>query len=904
MEQTKKDYKDTLFMPESPFEMKAGLVEKEPSYRKMWEENKIYQKALKQNEGKQSFVLHDGPPYANGSLHVGHALNKILKDIIVRYKTMNGYYAPFVAGWDTHGLPIENKMLETMKMSKDDLDKVTLRKEAAKYALSQVEVQKEQFKAMSLFTDFSEIYVTLDKSFETAQLKLFKKMYFDGLVYKGLKPVFWSPTSQSALAEAEVEYEEISSPQILVAFETIKNNNLAENLSLVIMTTTPWTLPANSAVAVGENISYDIVSANNKNFVIASELVSSVAALAKWETFNIVKTVSGKELEGITYKHPLNSKEFRVVLGHHVTTEAGSGLVHMAPLFGEDDFIIGKKNSLEMIMHVQDNGNLSELAGEFAGMFYLDANKNIGMKLEETGALLSLKFMKHSYPHDWRTHKPVIFRGTPQWFVSIDPIRQTIIDELAKVSSYPEWGLPRLSKMIENRAEWTISRQRTWGVPIIVFYDKDKNEVKEEVIFDHVINLVAQHGTDIWFEKETDELLPEQFRGKGFTREMDIMDVWFDSGSSSIAVNPQGLEAPFDVYLEGSDQYRGWFNSSLINSVAYRGKAPFKKLISHGFVLDGKQQKMSKSKGNVVNPFDIINKSGADILRLWVASSEYTSDVSISDKIIDQVSLDYRNIRTKLKFLLGNLKGWNESMKVTSFTGYNALVNEQLSNLKFEVKASYEEFKFSQALKLISNFITEISASYFDFTKDTLYADEFDNKERMEVATNMFNIAEFITLALAPVIPTTMEEAYTYLPKDNKKESVHLETLSFENASDKKEVAAQWNSFFVLKDALYKVVEQATKLGQVKRIQEVNFNITSTWLNQVMQEAKTEINTDLLKLDLAKILKVAKLTYSDSLENGIQVWESAKCQRCWMHFEANSLNEDHICERCHKVVTK
>ncbi len=891
-------------MPETAFEMKAGLVDKEPLYRKQWEQNKIYQKALKQNEGKPSFVLHDGPPYANGSLHVGHSLNKILKDIIVRYKTMSGFYSPYVAGWDTHGLPIENKMLNEMKMTKDDLDKVTLRQEASKYALSQIAIQKEQFRTMALFTDFSETYVTLDKAYEADQLRLFKKMYFDNLVYKGLKPIFWSPSSQSALAEAEVEYEEISSPSVLVAFDAQDTNGISEDLSLVIMTTTPWTLPANSGVAVGANIPYDIVKVANKHFVVASELFASVKALAKWEDAKVWKKVLGKELADITYVNPLNGKTGKVVIGHHVTTEAGSGLVHMAPLFGEDDFLIGKANHLEMIMHVLDDGKLSAEAGEFAGMFYLDANKSIGMKLEQGGHLLSLKFIKHSYPHDWRTHKPVIFRGTPQWFVSIDPIRQTIIDKLSHVTSYPEWGVPRLSKMIENRSEWTISRQRTWGVPIIIFYDKYGNEVKDESIFDHVIDQVSKHGSDIWFEKTADELLPEAFRNQGFTKETDIMDVWFDSGASSIAVKPGGLQAPFDVYLEGSDQYRGWFNSSLINSIAYRQEAPFKKLISHGFVLDGKQQKMSKSKGNTIDPLDIIKKSGADILRLWVANSEYTSDISISDEIIAQTADVYRNIRTKLRFILGNLKGWDESMKVSRFTGFNALVNERLENLKFEVKKQFDEYKFSQALKEVSNFITDLSALYLNFTKDTLYADEYNNTERLEVLTNLYNIAHFLIISLAPVLPTTMEEAYFNLPKAAKKESVHLEMVDFEHSSDIKAIAKDWKSFYVLKDGIYKLIEEAKKAQFVKREQEVNFNVTSEWLDKLMAEANVRFNKELHELNLASLLMIGKISFNDHESNGIKHWESEKCQRCWLHFDKGSLNVDHVCHRCESVTNR
>lgn len=900
-----KDFKDTLFMPETSFDMKANLVEKEPKFQALWMQNQIYQKALKQNINNEAFVLHDGPPYANGSLHVGHALNKILKDIIVRHKTMSGFYSPYVPGWDTHGLPIENKMLEVMKMSKDDLDKVTLRKEAKKYALSQVEIQKEQFKKMSLFTDFSEIYITLDNSYEANQLRLFKKMYFDNLIYKGLKPVFWSPTSQSALAEAEVEYENISSPQIFVAFKLktfIKHLEGLDNVFLTIMTTTPWTLPANAAIAVGKDIKYDIVLVENNHYIIASELVAKVQELCKWENIKIVKTLKGSEISGLTYIHPLNNKVYSVVIGHHVTTEDGTGLVHIAPLFGEDDFKIGKENNLEMIMHVEDDGKLSSDANEFAGLFYLDANKEIGMKLSSLNALLSLKFIKHSYPHDWRTHKPVIFRGTPQWFVSINPIRKNILNKLSKVSSYPEWGTSRLSQMIENREEWTISRQRTWGVPIIIFYDEKGEEVRDEEVFDHIISLVEKNGTDIWFSWNVDKLLPEKFRNKNFTKENDIMDVWFDSGSSSIAVKPQGLVAPFDVYLEGNDQYRGWFNSSLINSVAFRNEAPFKKIISHGMVLDGKLQKMSKSKGNTVDPLNIIQKNGAEILRLWVANSEYTSDIAISDSIIAQTGDIYRNIRTKLRFLLGNLKGWDESMMVKQFSGFNLLVNEQLNNLRSAVKLHFDEYRFSMAIKEISKFITSLSAFYLNFTKDILYADKFNAKERLEILTVFYNISSFIITTLAPILPVTMEEAYQCLPKNNKKESVHLEKNDFDNESIKNEQEEKWSSFFVLKDEMYKLIEEVKKAGTVRREQEVHFNATESWLSKIMNDNKKTFNKELIDFDLANMLMIGKLTFDENLPNGVNEWDSKKCQRCWKHFDANELNEDFLCNRCVKCV--
>lgn len=894
-----RDWKDTLLMPKTDFEMKASLITKEPEYRKFWEENQIYEKSLEKNKNNERVFLHDGPPYANGSLHVGHALNKILKDIVVRRASIEGKYTPFIYGWDTHGLPIENKMLEEMKMSKDDLDQISLRKEAAKYAEKQVEIQASQFMQMSLFANLENKYLTLDKEFEVGQLKLLKKMLLNGIAYKGLKPVYWSPSSQSALAEAEVEYADHVSPQVIISFKVVDGNNiLKKGDNLLIMTTTPWTLIANSGVAVGKQFDYDIVQVNDKRYVVASELTKNVMQLSKIEDFNIVNTIKGSEIVGIKYRRPLRREETGpVVSGHHVTTDAGTGLVHMAPLFGEDDYLIGKKENLDMIMHVDDKGYFNNEGREYKGKFYQDANKDIGLFLDKEGELLSLKFIKHSYPHDWRTHKPIIYRGVPQWFVSIKKYKNEIINALNSVQSHPSWAVERMKKMIDNRDEWTISRQRTWGVPIIVFYNEQGDPVIKEEILNYVIELVRIHGSDIWWEKETDELLPEEFRGKGYTREMDIMDVWFDSGSSSITPQTRGaklnnLEGKKEIYLEGSDQYRGWFNSSLINSVIYRGEAPYKTLLSHGFVLDGKQQKMSKSKGNVVNPLDIINKNGADILRLWVANSEYTSDVSISDDILKQNIEIYRRIRNTLKFMLGNLHDFDESKKV-ELSGIHLLINEQLDEFKKNTTKNFSEYKFQNVVKDLNQFLIDLSGFYFEFSKDTLYVEEENNLDRRSVQTNIFNIVDFVILTISPFIPTTAEEAYRAFNKDNKQESVFLERVSL-NVLNNVESHVQknkWKDFFELKNEVYKHIEDAKKAGLIRRNNEAII---------YLPEQSGFIKT----LNLTQLLMVAKVKFTNDKEIKIDVFESEKCNRCWNHFDQGTLNAEQLCNRCESVVGK
>ncbi|RIV16796.1 isoleucine--tRNA ligase [Mycoplasmopsis gallopavonis] len=882
------DYKKTLNMPKTGFDMRANLIQKEPNFRKAWLDNQIYKKVLAKNANNTSFILHDGPPYANGSIHVGHAMNKVLKDIIVRYKSLKGFYSPFVAGWDTHGLPIEHKMLLEAKLSKDELTPIILRKKAAKYALKQVENQKKEFATLQLFSDLEKIYITLDKNYEAKQLEVFKKMVLDGLVYKGLKPVYWSPSSQSALAEAEVEYQDVVSPSIYVAFEVAnsKFDKLQKGDKLIIWTTTPWTLIANAGVALGENLEYLIVEVNAQRYVLAGDLFEQVKTKLAWENPIILDTFFGKDLHDVNYYTPITHLEAPVVLGHHVTSESGTGLVHIAPLFGEDDFQIGLKHKLNMIMHISDTGFVENSNTQFDGLFYEDANKPISEFLGTN--MLHFERFKHSYPHDWRTHKPIIFRGTPQWFVSIDQIRSKILEQIeSNVTTYPEWAKARLLQMIENRHDWTISRQRTWGVPIIIFYDQDKNPVIKEEIFDYVINLVQQYGTDIWWEKETDELLPEAYRNLGYTREMDIMDVWFDSGVSSIAVDiDPKLESPYDLYLEGVDQYRGWFNSSIINSVAYKGVTPYKNLISHGFTLDGKGEKMSKSKGNTILPQEVISKRGADILRLWVANSEYTNDVTISEEILDQNTEVYRKLRNTIKFLLGNLNEYKYNPEQPR-TGIHAYIKEKLNELILNVTKAYDEYKFINVVKLINNYVVDLSSFYLSVTKDILYVRATDDLERQMVLANLYEITDFLIIALAPILPTTAEDAYSYFAKETKFESVMLEDFPKVQTVDF-ELIASYQEFFDLRDQVNILIENQIKEGLIKRSNEAKVTLASS--------------SDLLtNLDLKTLLMVGKIEQGSSL--AVSKFDSLKCERCWNHFEANQI-QDNLCPTCYEIIQK
>lgn len=880
-----KDYKLTLNMPKTDFSMKADLNIKEVALRKQWNDQKIYERVLDKNKDNPMFVLHDGPPYANGSLHAGHALNKILKDIIIRYKSINNFYTPYIPGWDTHGLPIENKILSDLNIKHKNISPIELRKKSHDYALKQIEIQKEQFLKLQLLSDFKKYYATLSKEYEANQLKLFKKMCLDGLIYKGLKPIYWSPSSQSALAEAEVEYLEHRSPSIYVKFPIVKANEYtAKGYNLLIWTTTPWTLIANSGIAINVDFDYSIVKYKDENFIIASELVEKLTTLFEWEDFQVTDTFKGKNLLGIQYKSIINDVVCPVVEGHHVNLEVGTGLVHVAPLFGEDDFIIGKKNNLVQIMHINDDGTINEDGGKFANLFFEDANKAIGEWLEGNNYLVKLQFIKHQYPHDWRTKKPIIFRGTPQWFVTISKLKEKIISILEDVKFHSSWGYKKISTMIENREDWTISRQRSWGVPLIIFYDEKGNPVFEEEIFDYVIDLVSKHGSDIWFEKSCDELLPPKYREKNFTKEKDIMDVWFDSGTSFLSIMDDKTDIPYDLYLEGSDQYRGWFNSSLINSVAYLNKPPFKNLLSHGFVVDEKGRKMSKSLGNGIDPIEIVDQYGADILRLWAANSEYSSDVSISKNILSQTSEIYRKIRNTIRFILANLYDYEH--QEIELNGINLLIMERLNNLKIDIKNSYDKFKFIEVVKDINKFVNDLSSFYLSVTKDILYVEKNDSKARREVQYVLYKVLDFILLSLYPILPTTTEEAYSFFNKQNKKDSICLENFYEINYEKSNHYTDQWQAFFDLKNEVYKMIEQSIKSGEIKRSNEAFVTL--------------KVDNEFIKsLDLKNLLMVCKVEFGD--ENKITKKASQKCSRCWNHFEENDM-VNALCLRCHNIV--
>lgn len=896
------NYKETLLMPETSFQMRGNLPENEKLQREKWEKMDLYNKVREKNKGKTPFVLHDGPPYANGNIHIGHAMNKILKDFVNRYKMMSGYDMIYIPGWDTHGLPIEQAVTNS-GVDRKSMDKADFRALCEKYAYEQIEKQKKGFKELNVLADWDHPYITLQKELEARQIEVFAEMAKKGLIFKGLKPVYWSPSSESALAEAEIEYHDRKDSSIYVAFPVVEGNdtvNVGDNL--VIWTTTPWTLPCNTGIAISEKFDYAKVLVNDKYYIVANELLEDLAKEFGWENYEVVNVFTGDKFAGVKYKHVFMDRVAPVIDGFHVTLDAGTGLVHIAPMYGADDFIIGKEYNLEMINGIDDQGVLNELSGPFNGLFFEDANKAVTAKLDELGVLLKLKFITHSYPHDWRTKKPIIFRATKQWFCSIDKIRDDLLKELENnVKFHTEWGKKRLYNMIHDRGDWCISRQRVWGVPIPIFYNEDGSEIVDYDVMMHVADLFRKYGSNVWFEKEAKDLLPEGYTNPAspngnFTKEEDIMDVWFDSGSTWNGVLiEQGLPYPSDMYLEGSDQYRGWFNSSLICGVAVTGKAPYKELVSHGFTLDGNGNKMSKSLGNVIVPADMVRLHGSDILRLWVASTDYTEDVRISDNLIKQVKESYRKIRNTYKFMLGNLKDFDytkDSVKYEDMPYYDKYMMNELNKFTKNVLEEYNNYNFQNVYKLVNNFVSfTLSNFYLDFTKDILYIEKADSLVRRSVQTVLYNILNNEVKLLAPILPYTSEEVYSLLP--HTEESVHLTDMpEVVTYSDSTEVEELFNLFFELKDKVNKKLEEARNEKLIGSALEAVVKIN---LDPKYNEVKEKLGSYLHQLFI-----VSKVEYTtDGEEVVVEKSTGEKCNRCWNYVD--HLNGD-ICDRCHNII--
>ncbi len=905
------DFKETLLMPKTEFPMRGNLPQNESLQRQKWEELDLYHKILEKNKNGKPFVLHDGPPYANGNIHIGHALNKILKDFINRYKMMEGYKVIYIPGWDTHGLPIETAVTNS-GVNRKEMAKSEFRKLCYEYAVKQVDKQREDFKTLNVIADWDNPYITFQKEYEAKQIEVFAKMAKKGLIYKGLKPVYWSPSSESALAEAEIEYHDRKDPSIYVAFKVVEGNDFVdENDNLVIWTTTPWTLPGNMGIAVGEQFTYAKVLVDDSKYIVALDLLDQLANEFGWHDYQVISQMKGTDLVGLKYKHVFMDRISPVVLGFHVSLDAGTGLVHTAPSYGVEDFIIGQEYNLGMVNGVDDQGVLNEESGEFAGLFFEDANKVITQKLDELGVLLKLKFITHQYPHDWRTKKPIIFKATSQWFCSIDKIRDDILNEIENnIKWHPSWGKTRLYNMIKDRGDWCISRQRVWGVPIPIFYNEDGSPIIDYDIMMHVADLFREYGSNIWFERDAKDLLPEGYTNAAspngnFTKEEDIMDVWFDSGSSHTAVLLQrGLDYPCDMYLEGSDQYRGWFNSSLITGVAVHNKAPYKQVLSHGFTLDGNGNKMSKSLGNTLDPLKVVNNQGADILRLLIASVDYTEDIKFGNELMDQVKESYRKIRNTYRFILGNLFDYEEKNKIAfnDMLEYDQYMMIKLNETVKEIKKAYNNYEFQEVYKIVNNYINfTLSNFYLDFTKDILYIENADSLKRRSVQTVLYeNIKSLITL-LAPILPYTSEEVYKLLKLD--KESVHLENNpEIKNYENSKEILEKWDKFFMVKDDVYKALELARNEKLIGKGLEakVYLNVDGEY-EQVIKSLEPYLKQLFIVSEV--ILTKENLNKYNVCQVKIEKFEGCKCERCWNYYT----NEDmvgNICKRCDDILKK
>ncbi|NRG45305.1 isoleucine--tRNA ligase [Bacillus sp. CRN 9] len=914
------DFKDTLLMPKTEFPMRGNLPKREPEIQAEWEEKDIYEKVQKRTEGRPLFVLHDGPPYANGDIHIGHALNKILKDFINRYKSMSGYQAPYVPGWDTHGLPIE-QALTNKGVKRKEMTVAEFRKLCEEYAYGQIDSQRTQFKRLGVRGDWENPYITLKPEYEAQQIKVFGEMAKKGYIYKGKKPVYWSPSSESALAEAEIEYKDKRSASIYVGFKVKDGKDiLDEDVQIVIWTTTPWTMPANMGISVHPKLNYVVVKVEDQKYVVAEDLLSAVAEEIGWENLEVIKTIKGSELEYVVAEHPFYGRDSLVMLGDHVTTDAGTGCVHTAPGHGEDDFYVGAKYGLEVLCPVDDKGVMTDEAPGFEGLFYDAANKPITEKLEEAGALLKLSFITHSYPHDWRTKKPVIFRATAQWFASIKDFRSDLLQAIKDTEFTPAWGETRLFNMVRDRGDWCISRQRAWGVPIPVFYAENGEEIISDETINHISELFRAQGSNIWFEKEAKDLLPEGFTHPGspngeFTKETDIMDVWFDSGSSHQAVllERDDLQRPADLYLEGSDQYRGWFNSSLSTGVAVTGKAPYKGILSHGFVLDGEGRKMSKSIGNVIVPAKVMNQLGADILRLWVSSVDYQADVRVSDAILKQVAEVYRKIRNTFRFLLGNLADFNPSSDSVAYEDLREVDQFMLVKLNKLIETSrkaYEKYEFAGIYHAVNNFCTlDLSAFYLDFAKDILYIEAKDHNDRRAIQTVLYESLVALTKLVSPILSHTADEVWRFIP-NVEGDSVQLtdmpEAKTLPNAAVLEE---KWSSFMKLRNNVLKALEEARNEKVIGK------SLTAKITLYVDDETKQLL--DSISENLQQLFIVSAFEVAGSLQDApaealkfentaivVSKADGETCERCWtVTPEVGTVEEfETLCPRCATVV--
>lgn len=925
------DYNKTLNLPQTDFPMRGNLPQREPEMLKKWDNDRLYYKMVEKNAGKPKYVLHDGPPYANGDIHLGTALNKILKDIIVKYKNMSGYCAPYIPGWDTHGLPIELKAMKKIGVENGAIPPVELRKHCKDFALKYVANQKEQFKRLGVLGDFENPYLTLKPEFEAKQVQVFGEMAKKGYIYKGLKPVYWCPECQTALAEAEIEYADDPCHSIYVKFKVSDDKGIFTGLGLsldntyfVIWTTTTWTLPGNLAICLGPEYDYCVVKANGENYVMARELVDTTMKAAGIEDYTTEGSFTGKELEGIKTEHPFMNRPSPIIVGDHVTLESGTGCVHTAPGFGVDDFEVCKKYpEIGIVVPVDGKGFLTEEAGMFAGLSTTEANKKIAAHLEETHALFALEKIVHQYPHCWRCKHPILFRATEQWFCSIEGFKEEALKAIKDVNWIPGWGEERIRNMVRDRSDWCISRQRTWGVPIPVVYCKDchKPIINGELI-DNIAKLFREKGSDAWYYTDIKDILPESLKCEcgctEFEKEKDIMDVWFDSGVTHTAVmEERGLGKVADLYLEGADQYRGWFQSSLLTSVVWQGKAPFKSVCTHGWVVDGQGKTMHKSLGNGIEPKEITDKYGADILRLWVASSDYHADIRISNEILKQLSESYKKIRNTARFILGNIDNCGKFDYAKDKVSDDELLDldrwalMKLDELIDKVNEAYTAFDYHIVFHSIHNFcVVDMSNFYLDIIKDRLYCEGTESVKRRAAQTVMYRVLSAIARLVAPIMSFTADEIWSYMSHTDADdtESIFLNQMPQKSGltfSD--EFKAKW-------DLIYNIREDAKKALEVKRAEKViGASLEASVTIYADSGVYDRINE--IKDYLKAILIVSNVKVSSDGEGemkgdfepiSITVEKASghKCERCWVYSDSVGKNPEHptLCERCISVI--
>jgi isoleucyl-tRNA synthetase len=924
------DYKESINLPKTDFPMKASLTVKEPQILAEWEKMHLYEKIISVNADKQKFILHDGPPYANGHIHIGTALNKILKDLINKSKTMDGYRSHFVPGWDCHGLPIELQVEKQLGKNKAGISKLQIRKLCREYATKFIDIQREEFKRLGVLGEWQQPYLTISPSYVATIVREFAKIAERGNLYKRKKPILWCSSCHTALAEAEVEYQDRKSPSIFVKFPLISDigkqfpSLKGEKISIIIWTTTPWTIPANLAVCLHPELDYVAVKVGDEVFILAEGLLNQTMLTFGIEEFEILEKIPGHVLEGIRCSHPFYERESLIILGTHVTLEAGTGCVHTAPGHGQEDYEVGLKYNLEIYAPVDDAGKFDPELEFFGGQFVFDANKAVNEKLREHGALLKEEEIVHTYPHCWRCKHPVVFRATEQWFVSMEAnaLRNKALENIQKVTWIPPWGKERIYGMIEHRPDWCISRQRVWGVPIVAFYCKQCGvTLLDSNIIHQVANIFEKEGCDIWFSWESQKFLPsdvscDQCGAKDFRKETDILDVWFDSGVSHAAVLEQREElgSPCDMYLEGSDQHRGWFHSSLLTCVGTRGLAPYRSVLTHGFVVDGKGEKMAKSKGNVIRPEEVIKKYGAELLRMWVASENYREDIRISSDILQRLSEAYRKIRNTCRFLLGNLSDFDPAKHTINYNELEELDQWALYKLNLlteHVLKAYRFYEFHTVYHSITNFcINDMSAFYLDILKDRLYCSAASSQARRSAQTVLFKILDSLIRLLASILSFTADEIWKLLPAQRDRyASVHLAPFpSFDEAILDSEVVKKW-------ELLLKIREQVLKnLEDLRARKEIGNSLEAAVTLLIPKKLYDFLKANESNLADLFIVSQVELKLKDgggdfSLENLIEdasiiisKARGTKCQRCWKYSPSINKENNLVCGRCAKVL--